>query len=67
MPLPLGSLDRLPHQLGDDGVLVMTRISDVERAIDLIGDVENDYPRKSSWTVVRARPAWCPARRNEAK
>jgi len=25
------------------------------------------YPRKSSWTVVRVRPAWCPARHNEAE
>ena len=24
-------------------------------------------PRKSSWTVVRVRPAWCPARHNEAE
>ena len=24
-------------------------------------------PRKSSWTVVRVRPAWCPARHKEAE
>ena len=26
-----------------------------------------DHPRKSSWTVVRVRPAWCPARHNDAE
>jgi hypothetical protein len=26
-----------------------------------------DHPRKSSWTVVRVRPARCPARHNEAE
>jgi len=26
-----------------------------------------DYPRKSSWTVIRVRPAGCPARHNEAE
>jgi hypothetical protein len=24
-------------------------------------------PKKSSWTVVRVRPAWCPARHKEAE
>jgi hypothetical protein len=33
----------------------------------LVQNVVTDYPRKSSWTVVRVRPAWRPARHNDAE
>ncbi len=29
--------------------------------------LDSFQPRKSSWTVVRVRPAWCPARHNDAE
>jgi len=43
--------------------------------VEVQGEAERDFaermyvyhPTKSSWTVVRVRPAWCPARHNEAE
>jgi len=48
-------------------VVGFVALSDIATRNGSIPITHVHQPRKSSWTVVRVRPAWCPARHKEAE